>query len=93
LLVCSSIHPVLDGRCLLDGLSVELSIYAEINLALNAEAYKEGRHPGYEKTALDGIRLSLGYINNNKIKVVVNGGALNPKGLALEVQKLVLHKQ
>jgi hypothetical protein len=65
------------------------SFIIEINLANNAEAYRAGKHPGYEKTALDGIRLSLDLINEHRIKVVLNGGALNPAGLAKEVQKLV----
>jgi len=50
---------------------------------------KASGHPGYEKTALDGIVLSLDAINEKGIKIVVNGGALNPKGLAEEVLKLV----
>ena len=58
-------------------------------MALNSEAFNEGRHPGFENTALDGIRLSLDYIHKNRIKVVLNGGTLNPRGLALEVQKSV----
>jgi hypothetical protein len=61
----------------------------EFNLAENAEAMKTRSHPGYEQTALDGISLSLKAINEQRIKIVVNGGALNPKGLAEEVVKLV----
>lgn len=72
------------------GLQIDKFRFAEINLANNSEAFRAGKHPGYEKTALDGIRLSLDLINEHRIKVVLNGGALNPKGLALEVQKLVM---
>ena len=61
----------------------------EFNLAENAEAMKSRSHPGYEQTALDGISLSLKTINEKRIKIVVNGGALSPKGLAEEVVKLV----
>lgn len=65
---------------------------AEINLASNAEAFRAGKHPGYEPTALDGLKLTLPLINEKRIKVVINGGALNPKGLALEVQKICQEK-
>jgi hypothetical protein len=61
----------------------------EFNLAENAEAMANQGHPGYEQTALDGISLSLKAINDKRIKIVVNGGALNPKGLAEAVVKLV----
>jgi len=46
-------------------------------------------HPGYEQTALDGILLSLQAANEKRIKIIVNGGALNPKGLAEQVVKVV----
>lgn len=52
------------------------------NLANNAQAVAKNEHPGYEPTALDGLLLSLEAINEKRIKVVINGGALNPKGLA-----------
>ncbi|KAF2494654.1 DUF1446-domain-containing protein [Lophium mytilinum] len=65
---------------------------AEINLANNAEAYKAGKHPGYEQTALDGFKLTLELINKHKIKVVLNAGALNPAGLAKEVKKMIDEK-
>ncbi|EXJ90167.1 hypothetical protein A1O3_03236 [Capronia epimyces CBS 606.96] len=65
---------------------------AEVNLAENAEKYAAGTHPGWVETALGGIKLSLDVINEKKIKVVLDGGALNPKGLALEVQKMIREK-
>jgi hypothetical protein len=46
-------------------------------------------HPGYEKNALEGLRLSLEVANDRRIKIIVNGGALNPKGLATIVAEMV----
>lgn len=54
-------------------------------MANNAQGMAKGQHPGYEPTALDGLMQSLGVINERRIKVVINGGALNPKGLAVLV--------
>ena len=58
-------------------------------MANNAEAFREGRHPGYEETAWDGIQQTIDVISQKRIKVVINGGALNPGGLATKVAKLV----
>jgi hypothetical protein len=58
-------------------------------MANNAEAFAEGRHPGYEATAWEGLQLSLDTIAQKRIKVAINGGALNPEGLALKVAELV----
>ncbi|KAI8631450.1 DUF1446-domain-containing protein [Xylariaceae sp. FL1651] len=55
---------------------------AEANLAQYAEAYANGEHPGYVLSALKGLELSLDAINEKRIKVIINGGGLNPKGLA-----------
>ncbi|MCJ1376996.1 hypothetical protein MMC17_000086 [Xylographa soralifera] len=55
---------------------------AEMNLAQNAEAMRGGSHPGYEPTALEGLTLSLDVIYEKRIKVIINGGALNPRALA-----------
>lgn len=55
---------------------------AEANLASHAEAYARGEHPGWIPTAWDGLRQSLAVIAERRIKVVINGGALNPRGLA-----------
>lgn len=60
-----------------------------MNLAENAEAMNAGTHPGYEATALEGLTLSLEVLNQKRIKVAINGGALNSQGLAQEVQKMV----
>ena len=58
-------------------------------MANNAEAYARGQHPGYEASALKGLELSIDTIAEKRIKVAINGGALNPKGLAVKVAALV----
>ncbi|RMJ09711.1 hypothetical protein CDV36_010651 [Fusarium kuroshium] len=65
---------------------------AEVNLAANAEAFANGKHPGYEVSALEGLRMTLDVINTKRIKVALNGGARNPKGLAEAVVELVKEK-
>ncbi|KAH9905746.1 hypothetical protein F4778DRAFT_677890 [Xylariomycetidae sp. FL2044] len=60
---------------------------AEANLASYAEAYARGKHPGWIPSAQKGLELSLDAIHERKIKVVINGGCLNPKGLAQLVAK------
>ncbi|KAI3325729.1 DUF1446-domain-containing protein [Xylariaceae sp. AK1471] len=61
---------------------------AEANLAQYAEAYAKGEHPGYMPTAYNGLQLSLKAINEKRIKVIINGGGLNPKGLAEVIHKM-----
>lgn len=65
------------------------SLYEEVNMANNAQAFQRGEHAGYEETAWEGIKQTIDVIANKGIKVVINGGALNPKGLALKVDGLV----
>ena len=48
----------------------------------DAEAYAAGNHPGWIPTAWDGLRLSIDLVAEKRIKVVINGGALNPRGMA-----------
>lgn len=62
---------------------------AEVNIAENAKAHAEGKHPGWEQTAWDGIEQTIDLLNKKRIKVVINGGAHNPKGLAEKVRELV----
>jgi len=62
---------------------------AEVNIAQNAQAHAAGKHPGWEQTAWDGIEQTIDLLNKKRIKVVVNGGAHNPQGLAEKVQELV----
>ena len=65
---------------------------AEFNLAMNALNYKAGNHVGWERTCEDGLLKTLEAANTKRIKIVVNGGALNPKGLAELVQSEVSSK-
>lgn len=58
-------------------------------MANNAQAFQRGEHPGYEQTSWEGIQQTIDVIAEKGIKVVLNGGALNPKGLALKVYELV----
>lgn len=58
-------------------------------MANNAEAWRAGKHPGYEETAWAGIEQTIDVIAQKGIRVVVNGGALDPKALAEKVQALV----
>ncbi|EXJ68735.1 uncharacterized protein A1O5_08529 [Cladophialophora psammophila CBS 110553] len=65
---------------------------AEFNLATNALDYQAGKHKGWEPTCEDGILQTLEAANSKQIKIVVDGGALNPKGLAERVQSEVTAK-
>lgn len=62
---------------------------SEVNLANNAQAWRDGKHPGYEPTAWDGLQQTIDVIAKKGIRVVINGGALDPKALALRVEALV----
>lgn len=59
-----------------------------MNLAENAEKLALGQHEGWEPTAWDGLEQTLDVIKERNIKIIINGGALNPKGLAQKAQKL-----
>ncbi|KAK7181918.1 duf1446 domain-containing protein [Paraphaeosphaeria sporulosa] len=65
---------------------------AEVNIAENAQAHAAGQHPGWEQTCWDGIEQTVDLLAEKRIKIVVNGGAHNPKGLAEKVQELVSGK-
>jgi hypothetical protein len=65
---------------------------AEVNIAENAQAHAAGQHPGWEQTCWDGLEQTVDLLAEKRIKVVVNGGAHNPKGLAEKVQELVSSK-
>ena len=60
-----------------------------MNLAENAEAFKANQHPGYVESAWEGLRESIEAIEERGIKVVINGGSINPSGLASKVSELV----
>ena len=63
-------------------------MYAEMNLATNAEAFRAGKHNGWVETAWEGLQQSINVIAERGIKVVINGGGLNPSGLASKVSAL-----
>ncbi|KAF1984845.1 DUF1446-domain-containing protein [Aulographum hederae CBS 113979] len=65
---------------------------AEMNIAETAEAYAKGTHPGYEQTAWEGIKQSIDVLAEKKTKVVINGGAQNPAGLAEKVHELITER-
>ncbi|KAJ9635542.1 hypothetical protein H2201_003200 [Coniosporium apollinis] len=65
---------------------------AEMNLAENAEKMATGKHDGWEPTAWDGLEQTLDVLDEKRIKVVFNGGALNPSGLARKCQNLVTER-
>ncbi|MCJ1396817.1 hypothetical protein MMC11_000007 [Xylographa trunciseda] len=64
-----------------------------MNLAQNAEAMRTGSHPGYEPTALEGLTLSLDVVYEKRIKVIINGGALNPKALAEKTLQMATERK
>ena len=59
------------------------------NFAVDREAFG---HPGWAPTALDGLEQALEIVNEKRIKIIINGGALNPKGLAEKTHGLVKDK-
>lgn len=58
-------------------------------MADHAEAMARSDHPGWAPTAWDGLQQTLELLNERRIKVIINGGALNPKGLAEKTLQLV----
>nr|UWK20192.1 du1446 domain containing protein [Trichoderma psychrophilum] len=65
---------------------------AEATMASSAVQRAQSNGPGWIQTALDGIQLSLDIINEKRIKIVINGGAMNPKGLAERVHAMINQK-
>lgn len=61
----------------------------EMNMADHAEAYRQGKHTGYEPFALEGLQESIELVAMKRVKIIINGGSLNPSGLAKECLKLV----
>jgi len=59
----------------------------------HAIAMAKGQHPGWQPTAWDGLTSSVDILAKKRIKVVINGGALNPRGLAKKVAELVEEKR
>ena len=67
----------------------QTNVRTEVNLANNAEAWRAGKHPGYEETAWQGLQQTIDVVAEKGIRVVINGGALDPRALALKVEALV----
>ncbi|KIX09203.1 uncharacterized protein Z518_00282 [Rhinocladiella mackenziei CBS 650.93] len=68
---------------------------SEFNLASRALQARAGRKGGYEPGFLYSLREALDeYIDykNQHLRIAVNAGGLNPRGLAEEVQKLLLSR-
>ena len=65
---------------------------AEMNLAENAQKMAVGQHDGWEPTAWDGLEQTLDVIKEKGIRIIINGGALNPKGLAQKAQRFINDK-
>lgn len=63
--------------------------HKEVNIAENAEKFAAGTHPGYEQTAWDGFEQTIDLLAKKRIKVIINGGAQNPRGLAERTHELV----
>ena len=63
-----------------------------MNLAENAQKMAAGQHDGWDSTAWDGLEQTLNVIKGKGIKIIINGGALNPKGLAQKAQRFVNEK-
>ncbi|KAH0841223.1 hypothetical protein FOPE_06170 [Fonsecaea pedrosoi] len=81
-------------QCTLGPIDVVTGDYlAEANLAQNAENYQAGAHHGYDPNALEGLKLSLEVAAERRIKLIVNGGALNPEGLAKVVDSMAREKK
>ncbi|KAJ4417709.1 hypothetical protein N0V82_005983 [Gnomoniopsis sp. IMI 355080] len=66
---------------------------AEMNLAYNAEAFRRGENPGWISSAWDGIQKSIELLDEKRIKLIINGGCLNPRGLAEGTHKLATEKK
>jgi hypothetical protein len=54
-----------------------------------AQARGEGRHRGYEPTAIEGVRPLIEVIAESGFHVSINGETLDPRALALEAEGLV----
>lgn len=64
-------------------------MWKEFNLAKDVEDYEAGKHPGYIPSACDGLQQTTELASEKRIKVVTNGGGLNPKALAEKTHALV----
>lgn len=58
-------------------------------MATNAPQLSQAPRTGWVESAFAGIEMSLDLVNEKRIKIVINGGGANPKGLAEKTQELV----
>ncbi|KAH6988323.1 hypothetical protein BKA56DRAFT_478796 [Ilyonectria sp. MPI-CAGE-AT-0026] len=65
---------------------------AEVSLAGYSDALTKGEREAFAATAWDGISKTVDLANEKRIKIIVNGGALNPRGLAEKCRNLVKEK-
>lgn len=63
-----------------------------MNLAYAAEAFHRGENPGWIASAWDGIEKSIDLLGEKRIKLVINGGGLNPRGLAEKTHRLAAER-
>nr|UXE44011.1 duf1446 domain containing protein [Trichoderma aurantioeffusum] len=61
----------------------------EATMANSTIQSAESNDLGWIQSAFDGIQMSLDLINEKRIRVVVNGGAMNPKGLAEKIHEMI----
>ncbi|KAI1629844.1 hypothetical protein EDD37DRAFT_70382 [Exophiala viscosa] len=62
---------------------------AENNLAQEQAAIAAGTGEGFKKNAWDALQQSMEVVAEKGIKVVINGGGLNPQALAVHCQEII----
>lgn len=70
-------------------MTIAHNMSTEFNLAKDVQDYHAGKHPGYIPSAWDGLQQTMDLANEKRIKIVINGGGLDPKGLAGKTHALV----
>lgn len=58
-------------------------------MAKDVDEFKAGTHPGYIPSAWEGLRQTVELANEKRIKILINGGGLDPKALAKKTHALV----
>ncbi|KAI1274235.1 DUF1446 domain-containing protein [Xylaria sp. FL0933] len=65
---------------------------AEVNLGTVAADMRDNDHPGWIPTAWDGLQQTIQLADEKGIKIIINGGGLNPRGLAEKTHALIKEK-
>ncbi|KJZ71390.1 hypothetical protein HIM_09231 [Hirsutella minnesotensis 3608] len=65
---------------------------AEGTLGNDAMRKSDDSLPGWVPTALAGIGMSLEIVNEKRIKIVINGGSLDPRGMAEKVHAMITER-